>query len=180
VEYERPPGALRGRNKLPYWHLLERALELGHDAVCVEDDLEYSLNAVRRMASFLVPSDLAWVQFFSPIQLFKTAFPGLWRPPAWSHLFLQAVKFPTRTLAQLVEWAKHDDFIKFGESDSAVNLCATRMGWRYGVHCPDLVQHVGTTSLANEGASMNDRTARTYPGRNFDALSCFKMDLLYR
>jgi hypothetical protein len=180
VEYERPPGSLHGRNKLPYWHLLERARELGHDAVCLEDDLSFCLNAVRRMASFLVPADLAWVQFFSPLHFTPTMFPGLWRPPAWSHLFLQAAKFPHRTLVELVDWQTEPDFQKFGESDSALNLVATRKGWKYGAHCPDLVQHEGIVSVANEGASMYDRRARCFPGPNFDALQCWKNDLIYR
>lgn len=188
-EYHRPPppdGAtfIKG-NKLPYWHLLGIGAQLGGDLVALEDDVSLSRNAIRRMATFLVPGDLAWVQFFSP-QTFTqpNTWPGLWRPPEGSSLFLQAAKFPAWALQKLVAWQTDPEhrFLQYRESDQALALAARCMELRYGSHCPDLVQHMGEVSEANPGEKLSPywRVSRCWGGTNFDALSLFQRDDLYR
>lgn len=180
VEFERPAGALKG-NKLAYWHLLEEGLATGGDILALEDDLELCKNAIRRMCTFPIPADLAWVQFFSP-HLFQVAetIPGLWRPPQSSHLFLQAAKFPRRTLQALIDWRSSPHWPKFNESDNALQLAAANLDLRYGAHCPDLVQHVGDTSAAQETDRLGiGRVSKVY-SRRIDALALYGRDDLYR
>lgn len=184
-EFQRPPGNLRAGNKLPYWHLLRVGLDLGGDLLALEDDVSFARNAVRRMATFPIPDDLAWVQFFSPmvIRTFDT-YPGLWRPPAGSSSFLQAAKFPERTLQRLIEWQENAaEFSISQASDSALAIFAPLLGLSYGVHVPDLVQHVGELSEAQEDTKelKDRRTSVCFPSDpGFDSMSLYLRDELFR
>ncbi len=184
VEWERPHMALRG-NKLPYFALLEHALDAGHeDVVVFEDDLIFTANAVRRMTTYPVPADVALVQFFAP-HILPVAHmqPGLWRAPTTSFEFCQAVKFPRRTLRALFEWTQTREFGKYVESDQALNLALQRLQLRYGVHCPDLVQHIGENSATVPGSSVREtsgRIAQCFPDPGFDALRLYDLDVRYR
>jgi hypothetical protein len=183
--YRRPAGLLQG-NKWPYWHLLRVGRDLGCDVVALEDDLQFCKNAVRRMAIFPVPDDLAWVQFFSPM-VFRhfDSYPGLWRPPMGSSLFLQAAKYPARTLEQLISWEERElGFHMYAASDQALPLAAAFHGWNYGAHAPDLVQHVGGISEAQSHEGLNKldtwRTSQMWGGENWDAMQLYQRDDLYR
>lgn len=184
VTWARPPMSVRG-NKLPYFALLSHAYKAGYDDVLVlEDDLIFSDNAVRRMLTFPVPDDLAFVQFFSP-HILPVAHmqPGLWRPPQHSSQFCQALKFPRRTLMKLDEWQSQREFHKFVESDMALNLFMERKQLRYGVHCPDLVQHVGESSATVPGSSVREtsgRISQCFGDETFDALRLYDLDGRFR
>jgi hypothetical protein len=188
VKWQRPPRSLRG-NKLPYWALLRNAFERGHDDVLVfEDDLIFSENAVRRMVTLPIPSDCSFLQFFSP-HLLPAAhmLPGIWRPPLGSVKFCQAIKFTRATLARLLDWQEHDlEFGKYVESDQSLNLAVLRLNLRYGVHCPDLVDHVGEISLCSPGDSLNladnerQRKSHCFGDVGFDALRLYDVDGRYR
>jgi hypothetical protein len=198
--HQRDPGNWIGGNKWPYWRLLEVAREttapLG-DALILEDDLEFAKNALGRMTLFPVPADVHAVQFFSA-WLIRTpkAHPGLWRTPA-SVQGCQAIKFPRRTLEQLVEWKKNDLFQPFNESDVALGVAQAALGLRWSNHMPDLVQHTGAVSAVVTGmleeakidegiaveaanASLGGRTSVNYPGPNFDCMKLFARHDLYR
>lgn len=155
TRYERPSATWLGGNKWPYWKLLEVALERtpeGGDALVLEDDITFCVNAVRRMLLLDVPVDVDWIQFFSA-WLFPTpkAHPGFWRTPAPMQ-GCQALKFPRATLARLVEWSKADlEWQKFNESDVAMGLAQSRLGLRVANHLPDLVQHEGEISAVSAG-----------------------------
>jgi hypothetical protein len=188
VHWSRPHMALRG-NKLPYFALLENAFERGHDDVLVlEDDLKFSDNAVRRMVTLPVPSDLSFLQFFSPHLLpAPHMIPGIWRPPTGSVKFCQAIKFTRPTLARLLDWRENDlEFGTYVESDQSLNLAVVRLGLRYGVHCPDLVDHVGESSAATPGDDLceNDplcrRTSNCFGDEKFNALRLYDLDGRYR
>jgi hypothetical protein len=182
-EYDKPPGTLPGGNKLPYWHLLDKGHELGGDLIALEDDLLLSANAVRRMAAFLVPRDLTWVQFFSP-QTFRDMhpYPGLWRPPRGSSLFLQAAKYPSWGLQRLVDWRRDPRFEQYQVSDQSLFLASRCLELSYGAHCPDLVQHLGEASEVTPGATLSPdwRMSQCWGGTQFDSLSLFTRDDLYR
>jgi len=171
-------------NKKPYWHLLKLAAETGEDVIALEDDLTLCHNAIRRMATLPIPGDLAWLQFFSP-KIFQQmwAFIGLWRPPPYSHGFLQAVKFSRRALPTIAGWRDELEWHKYGSSDDTLNLCAMRHGLKYGAHYPDLVQHAGDVSaVAPEFApqSLKGKLSTCWPGKAFDALSLYRRDDVYR
>lgn len=174
--------AFRG-NKLPYFHLLDVGRKMGGEIVALEDDVILSRNAIRRMISFLVPRDLAWVQFFSPRVLTgPDSYPGLWRPPLGSSLFLQATKYPAWALESLCQWKEtHPKSICFAESDTSLALAAKILSMKYGVHSPDLVQHRGESSEANEGSTLDKwRISQCWGGKAFDCLSLAPLDDLYR
>lgn len=179
-EYVKPADAIKG-NKLAYWRLLELGASAGGEVLAFEDDLTFSHNAVRRMAGFHVPSDLSWVQFFSPMVIRnEDTFPGLWRPPPYSHLFLQACKWSRAGLRKMLSWKDDPEFVTYAESDQAVNLAAMRYGLRYGVHAPDLVQHVGATSLASGYSDLNKWRTSNMFSKALDALTLYRRDDLYR
>jgi hypothetical protein len=186
IEFRRPPGALQG-NKLAYWRCLEVAANAEeNDALVFEDDLEFSRNAVRRMSLLPVPEDLDWIQFFAPHVLTgPRVFPGLWRPPSSAAAcFCQAIKFKRWTLTRLLDWSKGPAFDQFTASDQALNLARLRLGLRYAVHAPELVQHVGDVSAAEAGADLDrglyPRTSLNFAGKDFDAMRLFTVDDYYR
>ena len=209
--FERPAGAFKGGNKLPYWHLLELALETAGDVIALEDDLELCTNALTRMLTFPVPNDVAWVQFFSAwtfrdertrsgeaLRTWK-AHAGLWRPPSLLQ-GCQAIKFPHRTLEQLVAWRHRDEHWQlYNESDVSLGLAQQRLGMRGSCHQPDLVQHVGDSSAVAHGVldeagitdaaaaergyadgSLGGRRSETYPGKSFDAMRLYARNDFYR
>jgi hypothetical protein len=50
-------------------------------------------------------------------------------------------------------------------------------GRRYGVHVPNLVQHLGATSICNPGQKLTGvRTANNYPGAYFNAMTLGRSD----
>jgi hypothetical protein len=179
-----PMGAIKG-NKLPFWRLLELGAELGGDLVALEDDILLSRNAIRRMAAFLVPADLAWVQFFNA-HIFNgcgiNMFPGIWRPPPGSSLCLQATKFPLWALRKIVAWQTDPRWVAYQASDEALAFCARALDLAYGTHCPDLCQHIGEESEANPGSKLEHqwRHSNCWPGTAFDSLSLFSRDDLFR
>ncbi len=182
-EFKRPPDTLRTKNKLPYWFLLKVGLDLGGDLIALEDDLRFSKNAIGRMASLIVPADLAWLQFFSPRVLRAwDFFPGIWRPPLSSSTFLQAVKFPRRTLEALIAWQLEPEFSMFQESDNALAIAAAKLRLDYGVHCPDLIQHVGQVSEAQDATDQLHewRTSSCWGGEDFDVMKLHERNDLYR
>jgi hypothetical protein len=179
---KRAAGELAG-NKLAYWEALRCGLDVAGDLVVLEDDLMLCRNAGRRMCLFEMPEDLDLVQFFSPFILQgDRPLPGLWRPPPAALLFTQAVKYSTRTLAALVDWQSSPDFRAFNISDQALSVALPRLGLRYGVHSPDLVQHAGALSSITPGDTLEqqNRSSRCWPGREFDALALYGRNDLYQ
>ncbi len=185
-EFDRQaPGPYRtelGGNKWPYWHLLSIGAALGDDLIALEDDLLLCHSAVRRMMSLIIPRDLGWVQFFSPAVLpTPQSYPGLWRPPVGSSLFLQAARFTAPALKQLVAWRDDPRWMSYHESDTALAVASRCLPMRYGVHSPDLVQHAGVVSQAAPEERLDKwRMSSCWGGPEFDAMSLHRRDDLYR
>jgi hypothetical protein len=198
--YVRPgSGTWLGGNKWPYWHLLRWARDCGgdDDALVLEDDVVFCVNAVRRMLLLEIPPDVDWLQFFSAWMFTApNAHPGLWRSPALVQ-GCQALKFPARTLEKLIAWEEHDpEFQKYNESDVALGLAQQRLGLRCGNHMPDLVQHVGQSSNVSHGMHKEAGIDGSSPAaianhslvgrvsvnfsRQFDAMKLFARHDLYR
>jgi hypothetical protein len=179
--FGRPPGTLRG-NKWAYWAALATAERAGtDDALILEDDLEFAPNALRRMALFPVPADLAFVMFFAPAILqAPKMFPGLYRVPA-PVICCQAIKYSRAGLRRLLDWQSSLGFEAFVESDQSLDRARAELALKYGAHCPELVQHVGATSVANpgEGLEYDFRRAKTF-ARRLDSMALFARDELYR
>jgi hypothetical protein len=180
-KFKRGDGALKG-NKLPYWTCIALAHSFGGDAIILEDDVELCGNAIRRMMTLPVPEDLALLQFFNPdLMPTEKTFPGLWRPPAVDLQFTQAIKFPQRTIEKLIVWREDPRFLQFTQSDRSLALALHALGLRFGVHAPELVQHVGEISAVEEVRQLaNWKSSKTWPGRGFDAMRLYGRDELYR
>lgn len=185
-EFDRTaPGPFRTTirgNKWPYWHLLGIGADLGGDLIALEDDLLLCHSAVRRMMGMIVPKDLGWVQFFSPQVLpLAEAYPGLWRPPIGSSLFLQAARYQAWALPKLIAWRDDQRWNSYHESDTALAVASRCLAMRYGVHSPDLVQHAGVVSEATPEEKLDKwRTSYCWGGAGFDAMKLFQRDDLYR
>jgi hypothetical protein len=71
--------------------------------------------------------------------------------------------------------------LQFTQSDRALALWLFAEGQRFGVHVPELVQHVGDVSAVEDVTTMAKwRTSKTWPGRDFDAMRLYARDELYR
>jgi hypothetical protein len=198
-QFQRPDGMWLGGNKWPYWRLLQLAEEETEDldeALVLEDDLTFPINALTRMITLRNPRDVDVMQFFSGF-LFKDkeTYPGLWRTPAPVQ-GCQALKYSVDALRRLVAWAGNPEWQKFNESDVALGLAQTRLGLRFANHLPDIVQHAGDVSHVGQGMlveagitdeatkeiatkSLAGRTSATYPGDNFDCMRLFNRHDLY-
>lgn len=198
----RTGGVWLSGNKWPYWRLLEIALAQtapGDDAVTMEDDLRFAVNALQRMTSFPVPKDVHAVQFYSGF-LFRRpdAYPGLWRTPA-TVLGCQAIKYTRATLQILCDFAANDlQWQKFNESDFALGVCQERFGLRIANHLPCVVQHVGNVSavsheLAREAGIVDGagrktcdtslgegRVSLNFAGERFDVMRLYACHHRYR
>lgn len=195
--FEKDPTTWIGGNKATYFHILGLAARLELDALIVEDDLIPSRNAYTRALLFPVPSDVAFVQFFSGFTLRnKDMEPGLWRTPATVQ-GTQAIKFPLRTLRALTDWQKNDpEFLKYRGSDDALELARRRLALRPACHCPDIFEHDGLVSAVSEGMMLeggitdvpdearalhlSNRQSKTWPGPTFDAIRLFARHDLFK
>ena len=199
VRFERPLGTWLGGNKWPYWELLNIANDNTADrdeALLLEDDIVFCINALTRMLTLRNPRDVDVMQFFSGfIFRDKETFPGLWRTPA-PVLGCQALKYSSACLRRLIDWQKNPEWQKYNESDVALGLAQTRLGLRFANHLPDIVQHVGDASAVSEGmiveAGIDDdvtkgaakksllgRVSVTFPNHPFDAMRLFARHDLY-
>lgn len=180
--YARPEGTVQG-NKHAYFEALAAALRLGDgDALVFEDDIELCSGALRRMSTFPIPRDCDFLMFFAPAVLQGAqSFPGLWRTPT-PVMGTQAIKFSRNALARIVDWRTSVDFQKFRSSDQSLELARRVLGLKYAAHCPELVQHIGSTSADSPGIDLDGlrwRRALTFSPK-LDAMALYARDDLYR
>jgi hypothetical protein len=135
-------------NRDPWFRAIHVAQQLGDDALCLEDDIEFAPGALRYMLDFKVPGDLGFVQFFASKAIVPPdTKPGLVRAPLGSSRFLQAVKYSRSGLLVLDTFAGSSTYKKTPQSaDQTVAAGCKEYGIRYAIHVPSLVQHVGAVS----------------------------------
>jgi hypothetical protein len=159
------------QNKWVAWEAFHLAAAENEDLCFFEDDLEFSRNAPRYIENFSVPDDVAFVTFFSPWLERKLPI-GLFRVHAHSYTMAQALKFPLRTVRQLVEErgrALGHEGQLLGGFDEILRHIAIQRTWRYAAMHPGIVQHVGANSAVGNGGLVGNRIAHNYLGREFDA-----------
>lgn len=159
------------QNKWVAWEAFDLAAAANEDLCFFEDDLEFSHNAPRYIENFSVPNDVAFVTFFSTWLGPKQPL-GLFRVHAHSYMMAQALKFPLRTVQQLVAErgvALGHEGQMLGGFDEILRHVAIRRGWRYAAVHPGIVQHVGGHSAVGNGKLSDNRIAHNYLGRAFDA-----------
>jgi hypothetical protein len=172
-----------GGTKHAYWGALTGLLEgtAADDLLVLEDDLAFCKNGFLRMLTFPLPADLDWVTFFGPQILVRAkAWAGLWRVPAPSFGTL-AIKFRRESLRRIVIWPAQspDEFMSFVAGDQALDRCRLRHGMRFGLHVPELVEHRGAISTQGDHLEHEERSAKSWPGPEFDALTLFGRHELY-
>ena len=172
-----------------------RAQELDVDLLLyLEDDVRPCLNAIPYMLATGVPDDLAFLTYFptegqvsdhwanvAELGGGPAGFP-LIRRLAASHYFSgnQCLAFPRRTIDYLARHYPHLSSPAWNYPNGADAwmgfLVAKGPQPFYGAHLPALVEHVGASSAAHPGLTLNDpnRRAACWPGCDFDALTLLK------
>jgi hypothetical protein len=156
-----------------YW----RALALGvaetrasaDDRILIfEDDVELCRNALAYMQRTPLPDGLDFVSWFDGHMINHRASPGVYPLPAEKFFCLQAVTWRRSTAERLLRSPAAAAWSDRHSGDTLIARILT--GRRYGVHVPNLVQHIGAQSICNPGQTLAGvRTANNYPGRSFDA-----------
>jgi hypothetical protein len=158
-----------------YW----RALAVGLDAaqrsgsdriVILEDDVELSQNALQYMEQIPLPKALDFVTWFDGHAVPPGSGNGIHPVDAYKFFCLQAISWKPSTAERLL---RSPAVRAWGEQHAGDNLIAQILSdRRYGVHVPNLVQHMGAASLCNPGQRLTGvRTANNYRGRTFDAMT---------
>jgi len=138
-----------------------------------EDDVHLCRNALPYIEAREVPDGLAFVTWFDATRRMAPE-PGLFheRLSASEGKHFQgacALTLPARTLQMAV---KHSMVASWPLRTYGDGLLGKVLdGMDYGVHIPNLVQHVGAVSAAgNPGGLTQGRSSPTYPGDDHDAL----------
>lgn len=166
-----------------YWRALRVARDLANrydlDQVTVgEDDIEVCEGTFDYIETYRVPESLAFVTWFDAnrpamVQPFDESgkrYACLTPEPAIKFRCLQLVTYPLRTVDLLLSapqatWWNHPH-----EGDTLIAIILDEARQVYGIHMPNLAQHVGAESLANPGKGLTPRrTSANYPGADFDA-----------
>ncbi len=143
----KPSWDYRIHNRFPFWRCLELAVEADEDLVFFEDDVLLCKNGAAYIESYKIPNGLAFVSFFSPeLRASDCIATGL---PIKNFAFLQGCKFPLETCKKLVEMKSAMVSSQLGGSDNCVGKVGNELGWKYGIHCPSIVQHVGRESVVS-------------------------------
>jgi hypothetical protein len=158
-----------------YWRALAVGLEEARRSradrfVILEDDVELSQNALQYMERTPLHPVLAFVTWFDGHAIRPGSKDGIHLVPAQRFCCLQGVTWRPRTAETLLGSSDVRAFRNWHEGDVLASKILT--GQLYGVHVPNLVQHLGVTSLCNPGQDLTgSRTANNYRGRTFDAMT---------
>jgi hypothetical protein len=170
-----PTDASRAREgqKKTYWRALavgvEEARRRRVDRILVlEDDVELCRNALVYMERARLPPVLDFVTWFDGHIVPPRSAQGIYPVPADRFFCLQGVTWQVKTAETLLRAPEAE---AWGERHSGDILIAKILSRRYyGVHVPNLVQHLGAASICNPGQTLTGvRTANNYPGAGFDA-----------
>jgi hypothetical protein len=172
-----PTSASRTREgqKATYWRALavglEAARKTGDDRILVlEDDVELCRNALQYMNRARLPSVLDFVTWFDGHMVPKGAAEGIYPMYAQQFFCLQGVTWRTSTAERLLHAPAAAAWPELHSGD--ILIAKILNGRRYGVHVPNLVQHLGAESVCNPGQKLSGvRIANNYRGSQFDAMT---------
>ena len=164
----RPAHAGDRENRWALWTALRFAAEAEEDLIVVEDDVVFCKNGARHAERLRVPSDVAFVSLFAPWGDMTMPL-GLWRSRCHTFIYAQALKFPLRTIRELVPTWRPDEDTHKGGSDDMLSLIGVKRNWLYAAHYPSIVQHVGAVSSVSSMPIVGCRASRAYRGDDFDA-----------
>lgn len=159
----KPPGAHPRENRWATWDAFELAAAAGEDLVFLEDDVSGCPGAAEYAERLRIPDDCAFMTLFDP--WIGTRFGGIARLPGRAFNYCQALKFPLRTVRELVVARPEMEAIRRAGSDDCIRAIATPRRWLFGVHVPGLYEHVGAESVVSPAGSLVGRTAASWMGQ---------------
>jgi hypothetical protein len=134
----------------------------------LEDDVELCRNALTYIERTPIPHDLDFITWFDGHIIQSGASPGIYSVPAERFFCLQGVTWRRSTAERLLRSPEAAAWPDRHSGDTLIGKILR--GRRYGVHVPNLIQHIGAQSICNRGQRLEGvRTAANYPGRWFDA-----------
>ena len=161
--------------KRTYW----RALAIGFEEarrrksnriLILEDDVALCRNALRYMERARLPSVLDFVTWFDGHAIPPRSRYGIYPVLGRSFFCLQAVTWSPSTAERLLAAPAARQWKERHSGD--ILIAKILAGRYYGVHVPNLVQHLGAKSVCNPGQGLSGvRVANNYPGHDFDALT---------
>jgi len=172
------PTSASSRNegqKRTYWRALAVGLEAarkeGSNRILIlEDDVELCRNALQYMERARLPHVLDFVTWFDGHAVPPRARHGIYPVLGRSFFCLQGVTWSCAAAEALINAPAARQWKERHSGDILVAKILT--GRYYGVHVPNLVQHLGATSICNPGQGLvGPRVANNFPGRDFDALT---------
>jgi hypothetical protein len=161
--------------KRTYWRALAIGLEEARrrrfDRILIlEDDVVLCRNALQYMESARLPSVLDFVTWFDGHAIPPRARQGIYPVLGQSFFCLQGVTWSCATAERLLTAPAAQQWKERHSGD--ILVAKILRGRYYGVHVPNLVQHLGATSVCNPGQGLTGvRVANNYPGHDFDALT---------
>lgn len=165
----KPQWEYRIHNRFPFWKCLELATDAHEDLIFFEDDVSLCRNGAAYAEQFIVPEPLALVSLFAPFAEMPAGPPHISVHHIGQFSFFQAAKIPLRTCQSLVLARGEMQASRLGGSDTCVAIIGQRRDWKYGVHWPSIVQHVGEESVVSQ-CRKPGRIARSFDS-GLDALS---------
>jgi hypothetical protein len=165
--------AQREGQKKSYWRALalgtEECRRTGSDRMLIlEDDVELCTNALPYMERARLPGAFAFVTWYDGHAVRPGAARGIYPAAAMRFICLQAITWTPSVAEELLS---SEVAAAWSEPHGGDLLVAKILGGRsYGVHVPNLVQHLGSESVCSPGVNLSGaRTASNYAGRKFDA-----------
>jgi len=164
--------------KPTYWRALavglEEARRTGDDRILIlEDDVELCTNALPYMERAHIPRTLDFVTWYDGHIVPTGAAKGIYPANAQYFICLQGVTWQLATAERLLSSPVAAAWSEPHGGD--VLIAKILRGRAYGVHVPNLVQHLGAESVCSPGATLaGARTAANYPGKRFDAATVWE------
>jgi hypothetical protein len=164
-------GRRQGQRRT-YWRALALGVEQtrGRDEriLILEDDVELCRNALPYIERAPIPPGLDFITWFDGHVMDPGASAGIYPVPAEKFFCLQGVTWRTTTAQTLLRSPEAAAWPDRHSGDTLIGKILR--GRRYGVHVPNLIQHMGAQSICNPGQRLEGvRTANNYPGARFDA-----------
>jgi hypothetical protein len=165
----------REGQKKTYWRALAVGLEEARrhqtDRILIlEDDVELCRNALPYMQRARLPDVLGFVTWFDGHAIPPRSGPGIYPVHARYFFCLQGVTWRCATADTLLRSPVAAAWKPIHAGDALI--AKVLAGKRYGVHVPNLVQHLGAASVCNPAERLAGvRVANNYPGAQFDAMT---------
>jgi hypothetical protein len=161
--------------KKTYWRALATGVEevrkqYDDRILILEDDVELCVNALKYMERVRLPRPLDFVTWFDGHMIPAGSRHGIYPAMAQNFFCLQGVTWRPAVAEALLRTPVANAWRDPHGGD--ILIAKILKGRRYGVHVPNLVQHLGALSICNPGQRLTGvRTANNYPGARFNAMT---------